>query len=97
MEWLRIGSNYLKQPTCKLFLGVPLIHFPLIISTLFLLVGILSVKTHLKWVGGMNIRSYWDFVPAWASYRYQYNNQITYSTGTAWNEEVYRDKTEVAD
>jgi len=84
MERVRIGSNYLKQPTWKLFLGVPLIYFPLITTTPFVLLGVLLVKTHLEWVDGMNIRSYWDFVPAWASHRYQYDNQITYSTGAAW-------------
>jgi hypothetical protein len=84
MERVRIGSNYLKQPTWKLFLGVPLIYFPLITTTPFVLLGVLLVKTHLKWVGGMNIRSYWDFVPGWVSHRYRYDNQITYSTGAAW-------------
>jgi hypothetical protein len=84
MERVRIGSNYLKQPTWKLFLGVPLIYFPLITTTPFVLLGVLLVKTHLKWVGGMNIRSYWDFVPSWVSHRYRYDNQITYSTGAAW-------------
>ena len=84
MQRVRIGSNYLKQPNWKLFLGVPLIYFPLITTTPFLLIGVLLVKTHLKWVGGMNIRSYWEFVPNWASHRYQYDNQITYTTGAAW-------------
>jgi hypothetical protein len=84
MERVIIGSNYLKQPKWKLFLGVPLIYSPLITTTPFVLLGVLLVKTHLKWVGGMNIRSYWDFVPAWASHRYRYDNQITYSTGAAW-------------
>ena len=84
MEVVRIGSNYLKQPRWKLFLGVPLIYFPLITTTPFVLLGVLLVKTHLKWIGGMNILSYWDFVPDWASHRYRYDNQITYSTGAAW-------------
>ena len=84
MERVRIGSNYLNQPTWKLFIGVPLIYLPIITTTPFVLLGVLLVKTHLKWVGGMNIRSYWDFVPAWASHRYHYDNQITYSTGAAW-------------
>ena len=84
MERVRIGSNYLNQPKWKVILGVPLIYFPLITTTPFVLLGVFLVKTHLKWVGGMNIRSYWDFVPAWASHRYHYANQITYSTGAAW-------------
>ena len=84
MKRITIGSNYLHQPTWKLVLGVPLIYFPLITTTPFVLVGVLLVRAHLKWVGGMNLRSYWEFVPTWASHRYQYSNQITYSTGAAW-------------
>lgn len=84
MTRVRIGSNYSTQPTWKLALGIPLIYFPLLTTIPFVMIGILLVRTHLKWVGGMNIRSYWDFVPAWASHRYQYADQITYSTGAAW-------------
>lgn len=84
MERVKIGSSFLKQPTWKVIIGVPLIYLPLITTTPFVAVGILLVRTHLKWVGGMNIRSYWEFVPAWASHRYHYANQITYSTGAAW-------------
>ena len=79
-----IGSNFLSQPTWKVIVGVPLIYLPLITTIPFVALGVLLVRTHLKWVGGMNIRSYWEFVPAWASHRYHYGNQITYSTGAAW-------------
>ena len=84
MERVRIGSNYLNQPTWKFFFGVPLIYFPLITTTPFVLLGVILIKIHLKWIGGMYIRSYWDFVPAWASHRYHHDNQIKYSTGAAW-------------
>ena len=84
MERVTIGSNYLKQSTWRLFFGVPLIYVPLITTIPFIVIGVFLVKTHLKWIGGTNIRSYWDFVPAWASHRYQYDTQITYSTGAAW-------------
>ena len=84
MERVKIGSNFLKQPMWKIFLGVPLIYIPLITTVPFVLLGVLLIKTHLKFIGGMNIRSYWDFVPAWISHRYQSNNQITYSTGATW-------------
>ena len=84
MQRVRIGSNYLQQPAWKLILGVPLIYVPLITTVPFVLLGVLLVRTHLKWVGGMNIRSYWEFVPNWISHSYIYDNQITYSTGAAW-------------
>jgi hypothetical protein len=84
MKRVNIGANYPAQSLWKVMLGVPLIYVPLITTVPFMLIGILLVKTHLKWVGAMNIRSYWEFVPAWASHRYSYHDQITYSTGAAW-------------
>jgi hypothetical protein len=84
MRRVKIGSNYLDQPLLKIMIGVPLIYLPIITTVPFLLIGILLVKTHLKWVGGTEIRSYWDFVPSWTSHRYNHANQITYSTGAAW-------------
>ena len=81
MQRVKIGSNYMSQPTWKVFFGVPLIYLPLITTIPFVAIGVILVRTHLKWVGGMNIRSYWDFVPEWASHRYKYNNQIVYTTG----------------
>lgn len=75
----------------KHYLGVPLIYIPLITTVPFVVLGVLLIKTHLKYVGGMNIRGYWSFVPSWISHRYQYKNQITYRTGATWIEpESYR-------
>ena len=84
MERVIIGSNFDKQPIWKKFIGVPLIYLPIITTIPFVLVGVLLVKIHLKFVGGMNIRSYWEFVPTWISHRYRLDNQIVYSTGAAW-------------
>jgi hypothetical protein len=36
-------------------------------------------------MGAENMRTYWDFVPEWASHRYHYGNQIVYTTGAAWH------------
>lgn len=91
MERVTIGANFLKQPLWKKAVGIPLIYFPLITTIPFVLLGVLLVRTHLKYVGGMDIRSYWDFVPAWASHRYCYDDQIIYSTGSTWyNLRTYR-------
>jgi len=91
MERVNIGANFPQQSTWKKAVGIPLIYLPLITTTPFVLLGVLLVRTHLKCVGGMNIRSYWDFVPAWVSHRYRYDNQIVYSTGAAWyNLRAYR-------
>lgn len=75
MNRVRIGCNYVKQPFWKVCLGVPLVYLPIITTVPFVIIGILLVKTHLKYVGGMEIKSYWDFVPSWMSHRYANNEQ----------------------
>jgi len=84
MERVTIGLNFASQPAWKKFVGVPLIYLPIITTIPFVLVGVFLVRTHLIYVGGMNIRHYRDFVPSWISHRYQWGNQITYSTGVTW-------------
>ncbi|MES9967675.1 MAG: hypothetical protein ABW074_10455 [Sedimenticola sp.] len=84
MERVQIGKNYINQKGWKLFIGIPLIYIPLLITVPFVLIGVLLVKGHLKLIGARNVRSYWDFVPRWASHRYRLDNQITYSTGATW-------------
>lgn len=77
MDRVNIGCNYTKQPFWKVVVGVPLIYLPIITTVPFVIVGIILVKTHLKYVGGMNIKSYWEFVPDWITHRYTQENQIT--------------------
>ncbi len=75
MVRVKIGYNYVRQPFWKIALGVPLIYFPIITTVPFVVIGVLLIKTHLKFVGGMEIKSYWDFVPSWISHRYANNDQ----------------------
>ena len=75
MDKVQIGGNYARQPFWKVILGVPLVYLPIITTVPFVVVGILLVKTHLKYVGGMDIKSYWDFVPAWVSHRFDNDQQ----------------------
>lgn len=82
MDRVAIGRNYEQQPVWKRYVGVPLIYFPLVTTVPFVLLGVLLIRTHLRYVGGMNIRTYWSFVPAWISHRYRYDNQITYHSET---------------
>ena len=77
MDRVRIGCNYERQPFWKMLLGVPLIYLPIITTVPFVIIGVFCVKTHLKYVGGMEIKSYWEFVPAWVSHRYTNENQPT--------------------
>ena len=66
-----MGCNYVSQPLWKVILGVPLIYLPIIATIPFVAIGVFLVKTHLTLVGGMEIQSYWDFVPSWVSHRYR--------------------------
>jgi hypothetical protein len=77
MDRVKIGCNYVKQPFWKVILGVPLIYLPMITTVPFVLIGVVLVKTHLKYVGGMDIKHYRDFVPAWVSHRYANRDQLT--------------------
>jgi len=84
MSRVTIGSNYLQQPRWKIIIGVPLIYIPIITTAPFVVLGVLLMRIHLIYIGGMNIKSYWDFVPTWISHRYRYCDQIVYTTGAKW-------------
>jgi len=77
MDRVIIGSNYEKQPFWKVILGVPLIYLPILTTIPFVVLGVILIRTHLKYVGGMNIKSYWEFVPEWVSHRYSNQDQPT--------------------
>lgn len=77
MDRVTIGSNYERQPFWKIVLGVPLIYLPLITTVPFVALGVVLVRAHLKYVGGMAIKSYWEFVPSWVSHRYRNKEQPT--------------------
>ena len=85
MDRVRIGENFGPQPLWKVFIGVPLIYLPLIVSVPFVVICVWLVKAHLHLMGAKNIRSYWDFVPHWVSHRYRYRDQSIYSTGAKWH------------
>lgn len=86
-----IGENYYNQPAWKRMLGVPFIYVPLFTTVPFVILGVLLIRFHLKYICGMNIRGYWSFVPGWISHRYQYNNQITCHTdATRYQLRAYR-------
>lgn len=80
MERVQIGCNYVRQPYWKIVAGVPLIYLPILTTIPFVALGVFLVKTHLKYIGGMNIKGYWDFVPDWISHRYRLKDQPTANT-----------------
>jgi len=75
MDRVRIGDNYVRQPFWKIIVGVPFIYLPIITTVPFVIIGVFLIKVHLKFVGGMEIKSYWDFVPSWLSHRYANSDQ----------------------
>jgi hypothetical protein len=77
VDRVKIGINYVNQPLWKVLLGVPLIYLPIISTVPFVMIGVFLIKTHLKYVGAMDIKSYWDFVPAWSSHRFNNKEQPT--------------------
>lgn len=75
MERVKIGCNYVRQPFWKIILGVPLIYLPILTTVPFVVVGVMLIRIHLQYVGGMEIKSYWEFVPDWLSHRYANREQ----------------------
>jgi len=84
LQRVKIGKNFEKQPIWKVLIGVPLIYLPLIIAIPFVIIGIIAVRAHLKYVGATDVRPFRDFVPTWISHRYSYKNQIVYETDSSW-------------
>lgn len=71
-----IGTSYLKRPLWfRVLVGVPLIYLPILVSMPFVVLGVVVVRLHLRALGATNMKSYWDFVPAWVSHRYTYATQ----------------------
>ena len=75
MDRVQIGGNYVKQPFWKIILAVPLIYLPIITTVPFVIIGVVLIRTHLQHVGGMEIKTYRDFVPAWLSHRFGNSEQ----------------------
>lgn len=91
MQRVIIAQNFKAQSFWKIFLGVPLIYLPILLTVPFVILCIFLIKSHLKLMGAKNIQPYWDFVPSWISHRYQYHDQITYNSGAKWhNLRAYR-------
>lgn len=91
MQRVIIGRNFAQQPAWKRYLGVPLVYLPLVFTIPFMLVGVILIRSHLHFVGGMNIRSYWSFTPTWLSHRYRNAEQPIFHTDTTrWQFRAYR-------
>lgn len=78
-----IGRNFRAVPLWIRYIAVPLIYMPLFFTVPFMLFTVMFVRIHLRLIGARNLRGYWSFVPSWASHRYRYENQITFTTRTS--------------
>jgi len=79
------------QPFWKLGIGMVFIYLPLIITIPFIILAVVSVRIHLKYLGATDIKPFLDFVPTWVSHRYIYKDQIVYKTNCSWkNGRSYR-------
>ncbi len=72
-----IGCNYATRPTWKIAMAIPFIYLPIIFSIPFTILGAVLVRLHLKYIGGMHIKRFKDFLPTKESYRYNIKSQIT--------------------
>lgn len=91
MDRVKIGRNYVTLPMWRHYLGVPLVYLPIIVMIPFILLGVVLLRWHLRLVGATNLRTYWSFVPSWASHRYRLADQPVFHTATTrWQLRAYR-------
>lgn len=81
---VQIGKHFDEQPDWKIRLGVLLVYIPLLITIPFVAIGILFVKGHLRLIGAKGVQPFSDFLPRWASHRYNYDHQITHGDEKKW-------------
>ncbi len=75
-----IGQSYRKRALwIRRVVGMPLIYVPLVLTIPFVILNALLVRWHLRQLGAHNMKTYQDFLPAWASHRYNYGNQAVSS------------------
>ena len=72
----RIGCNYVSWPRWKFLTAIPLIYVPIVVGLLPLVATAILVRAHLCFVGGHELKSYWEFVPSWVSHRYTLATQV---------------------
>lgn len=83
---VEIGCNYRQRSKLRILVAIPLIYLPILTLVPFAAVSSLLVYWHLRLLGGKNIKTYFDFVPAWVTHRYTHANQITMRgvVGAVW-------------
>ena len=71
-----IGKNHNKVPILQRTIGLLFVYLP-ILTLPFVFLSAYLTYYHLKLIGGKNIKTLSDFLPARSSHRYTLKNQIT--------------------
>lgn len=71
-----IGKNHTKVPVLQRTIGLLFVYLP-ILTLPFVFLSAYLTYYHLKLIGGENIKTLSDFLPARSSHRYNLKNQIT--------------------
>ncbi|MCX7103960.1 MAG: hypothetical protein NTU70_01580 [Methylococcales bacterium] len=71
-----IGKNHTKVPVLQRTVGLLFVYLP-ILTLPFVFLSAYLTYYHLKLIGGENIKTLSDFLPARSSHRYNLKNQIT--------------------
>ena len=71
-----IGKNHNKVPVLQRTIGLLFVYLP-ILTLPFVFLSAYLTYYHLKLMGGENIKTLSDFLPARSSHRYTLKNQIT--------------------
>ena len=71
-----IGKNHNKVPVLQRTIGLLFVYLP-ILTLPFVFLSAYLTYYHLKLIGGENIKTLSDFLPARSSHRYTLKNQIT--------------------
>ena len=71
-----IGKNHQKVPVLQRTIGLIFVYLP-ILTLPFVFLSAYLTYFHLRLIGGQNIKTLCDFLPARSSHRYTLKNQIT--------------------
>ncbi len=73
---VQIGKNHNNMPVWKRAVGMILVYLP-ILTLPFVILSAYMTYYHLRFVGAENLKTWSDYLPNRASYRYSYQTQIT--------------------
>lgn len=73
---VEIGKHHNQMPVWQRAVGMVLVYLP-ILTLPFVILSAYTTYWHLRFVGAKNLKTWGDYLPSRASYRYTYENQVT--------------------